>query len=293
MTGILTRALAIVVALVRPPLLASAATAAPETVYFKSADGQTEITGYLFKPATAGPHGAVVMLHGRAGPYSANVNQECALVSREAPSICNAGTLSKRHMMWGETWAARGYLALLPDSFGPRGKAHGFGRFTHDDPDRDDVNERTVRPFDAEGALSYLRTRRDVTPSRIFLQGWSNGGSTTLNVMIRQAAKPDGFRAALAFYPGCGRESLLKSSVTTTAPITMFLGSDDEEVSPAICQHTADRSREAGTRIDVTLYQGATHDFDDPGEKRQSVPGNAAAKEDAMARAIAVVEGMK
>jgi hypothetical protein len=46
MTGILTRALAIVVALVRPPLLASAATAAPETVYFKSADGQTEITGY-------------------------------------------------------------------------------------------------------------------------------------------------------------------------------------------------------------------------------------------------------
>jgi carboxymethylenebutenolidase len=289
MIGILTRALAVAF----PLLIASAAMAAPETVYFKSADGETEITGYLFRPATAGPHGAVVMLHGRAGPYSANVNKDCALVTREAPSICNAGSLSKRHMMWGEYWAARGYLALLPDSFGPRGKAHGFGRFSHDDPDRDDVNELTVRPLDAEGALAYLRARPDATPSRIFLQGWSNGGSTTLNVMIRQAAKPSGFRAALAFYPGCGKEALLKNAVTTTAPITMFLGSDDEEVSPVICQHVADRSRDAGTRIDVTMYQGATHDFDDPGEKRQSVPGNAAAKEDAMARAIGVVEGMK
>jgi dienelactone hydrolase len=289
MIGILTPALAVTF----PLLLASAAIAAPETVYFKSADGETEIIGYLFRPATAAPHGAVVMLHGRAGPYSANVNKDCALVSREAPSICNAGSLSKRHVMWGEYWAARGYLALLPDSFGPRGKAHGFGRFSHDDPDRDDVNERTVRPLDAEGALAYLRTRPDVMPNRIFLQGWSNGGSTTLNVMIRQAAKPSGFRAALVFYPGCGKEALLKNTVTTTAPIALFLGSDDEEVSPVICQHVADRSRDAGTKIDVTLYQGATHDFDDPGEKRQSVPGNVAAKEDAMMRAIAVVEGMK
>jgi dienelactone hydrolase len=289
MIGILTRAVAVTV----PLLLASAAMAAPETVYFKSADGQTELTGYLFKPATGGTHGAVVMLHGRAGVYSTNVNEDCALVTREAPSICNAGTLSKRHEMWGEAWAARGYFALLPDSFGPRGKAHGFGRFTHDDPDRDDVNELTVRPLDAEGALSYLRTRPDVTPNRIFLQGWSNGGSTTLNVMIRQAANPTGFRAALAFYPGCGREALLKNRVETSAPIAMFLGSDDEEVSPTICQHVADRSRNAGTAIDVTLYPGATHDFDNPGEKRQSVPGNAAAKEDAMARAIAVVEGMR
>jgi len=56
----------------------------------------------------------------------------------------------------------------------------------------------------------------------------------------------------------------------------MFLGASDEEVSPEICQHVADRSREAGTDIAVTLYPGATHDFDDPGEKRQAIPGNQA-----------------
>jgi dienelactone hydrolase len=271
----------------------AAAAAEPETVFFKSADDRTEIVGYLFKPQTAGPHSAIVLLHGRGGPYSINHNKDCTFVSRSVASACNAGTLSMRHRMWGEYWAERGYLALLPDSFGPRGKAHGFGRFTHDDPERDDVNEKTVRPLDAEGALAFLRSRDDVVANRIFLQGWSNGGSTTLNVMIRQGARTAGFRAALAFYPGCGSKALLAPVVSTTAPVAMFLGSDDEEVSPATCQHVAERSRAAGTNIDVTLYPGATHDFDDPGGKRQSVPGNQAAKQDAMQRAIAVVGGMR
>jgi dienelactone hydrolase len=228
--------LARVLACALPLLLPSASHAEPETVFFRSADGATEIVGYLFKPATPGPHPAIVMLHGRAGPYSANDNADCTFVSRGARSACNASALSRRHTMWGEFWAARGLLALLPDSFGPRGKAHGFGRFTHSDPERNDVNEKEVRPLDAEGALVFLRGRSDVARDRIFLQGWSNGGSTTLNVMIRQGTRVDGFRAALAFYPGCGREALLAPKVTTPAPITMFLGSDDEEVSPAICQ---------------------------------------------------------
>jgi dienelactone hydrolase len=271
---------------------AASAEAAPETVYFKSADGVTEIVGYLFRPAGSGPHPAVAMLHGRAGPYSANDNATCTTVARDVSSPCNAETLSKRHRMWGEYWAERGYLALLPDSFGPRGKAHGFGRDTHGDPEREGVNELTVRPSDAEGALSYLRGRSDVVANRIFLQGWSNGGSTALNVMIRQGAQ-GGFRAALVFYPGCGREALLENAVATSAPLTLFLGSDDEEVNPEICQHVAQRSIDAGTAVFVAFYPGATHDFDDPGEKRQSVPGNATAKDDAMKQAIAIVERIR
>jgi dienelactone hydrolase len=285
--------LAWVLACALPLLFSSPSRAEPETVFFRSADGVTDIVGYLFKPATPGPHAAIVLLHGRAGPYSANDNAECTFVSRGKKSACNASTLSKRHVMWGEFWAARGVVALLPDSFGPRGKAHGFGRFSHGDPDRDDVNEKTVRPLDAEGALEFLRSRNDVARDRIFLQGWSNGGSTALNVMNRQGVRGGGFRAALAFYPGCGREALLASKLATSAPITMFLGSDDEEVSPVICQQVAQRSIEAGTPIVVASYPGATHDFDDPGQRRQSVPGNVAAKADAMARAAAMVEKTK
>jgi dienelactone hydrolase len=271
-------------------LAATPVRAEPEVVYFMSADGVTEIAGYLFKPAAAGPRPAIVLLHGRSGPYSINVNRDCGFVSRKVASPCNAATLSKRHVMWGEFWAARGVLALLPDSFGPRGKAHGFGRFTHGDPDRDAVNEKTVRPLDAEGALSYLRGRADVAANGISLQGWSNGGSTALNVAIRQGAS-SGFRAALAFYPGCGREALLENTVTTSMPLSMFLAAGDEEVSPENCQRVAQRSIDAGTKATVTLYPGATHDFDDPGAKRQKVPGNQAAKADALARAAAVVDG--
>jgi carboxymethylenebutenolidase len=272
-------------------LAAAPARAAPETVFFKSADGTTEIVAYLFKPSGAAPHPAVVMLHGRGGPYSANDNANCSFVVRGKSSPCNASTLSKRHMMWGEFWAARGVLAILPDSFGPRGKAYGFGRFTHDDPDRDSVNEKTVRPLDAEGALAYLAARRDVDGARIVLQGWSNGGSTALNTMIRQGAK-GGFRAAFAFYPGCSREALLEETVLTSVPTMMLLGSSDNEVSPVICRHIAERSIAAGAALDLTIYPGATHDFDDPGEKRQEVPGNQAAKAESMAKAAAFVAGL-
>ena len=98
----------------------------------------------------------------------------------------------------------------------PRGKARGIARGTHDASDRDDVNERTVRPLDAEGALAYLRSRKDVVASRIVLQGWSNGGSTALNVMIRRGTK-DGFRAMLGFHPGCGPKSLVADNISTNA----------------------------------------------------------------------------
>jgi dienelactone hydrolase len=268
---------------------ATSVRAEPATVYFPSADGTTRLVGYLFMPTTPGPHPAVVLLHGRGGPYSAPAKKNCTLVAEGTPSDCSAATLSKRHQSWGEYWAAHGYLALLPDSFGPRNKGHGFARFTHDDPDRDDVNERTVRPLDAEGALKYLQTRQDVTPSHIFLQGWSNGGSTTLNVMYRQAqTSSPGFRAALAFYPGCGSRALISQDYKTVAPMTVFLASDDEEVSPIVCHRVLDAAAANGSPLTLVDYAGATHDFDDPGKKRQSVPANATAREDVLKRAAEI-----
>ena len=55
-------------------LLIAGAAAEPQTVYFRSADGRTDIVAYLFRPSSAGPAPAVVMLHGRGGPYSSNDN---------------------------------------------------------------------------------------------------------------------------------------------------------------------------------------------------------------------------
>src|SRR5205085_12518151 len=88
---------------------------------------------------------AVVMMHGRAGPYSSAAN-----------GVYDASTLSKRHQEWGHIWAQQGYLAILVDGFGPRGYPQGFPRFSYDSRP-ETLNEVTVRPLDAYGALTYRR----------------------------------------------------------------------------------------------------------------------------------------
>ena len=136
---------------------ALAQSALPDRVTFPSLDGHTELVGYVYAPS-AGSGGstatksapAVVMMHGRAGAYSSLANGKY-----------DATTISKRHQMWGELWAAQGYVAILVDGFGPRGYPHGFPRFSYDErPEA--LNEVTVRPLDAYGAINYLRTRNDV-----------------------------------------------------------------------------------------------------------------------------------
>jgi len=250
----------------------AAHASAPERVAFLSNDGTTTLTGYLFLPdaSAAQKRPAIVMMHGRAGAYSSRAN-----------GVYDASTLSKRHQAWGALWASQGYVALMVDGFGPRGYAQGFARFSYDSRPAA-LNEVTVRPLDAAGALAYLRTRRDVDGARIGLQGWSNGGSATLATM----AAPNGFAAALAFYPACGLKGAFDAGYKPAAPVRVFIGTADEEVSPKRCADLVAASRAAGGDIDIELYAGATHGFDDPSTKRQRVQANAAATEDAVEKAV-------
>ena len=252
----------------------------PERVTFPSQDGKTTLVGYLFLPRThTGRVPAVVMMHGRAGPYSSRANR-----------IYDASTLSKRHKAWGELWAAQGYVALLVDGFGPRGYPTGFGRHSYDSRPAE-LNEVTIRPLDAYGALTWLRTRPDVDGARIGLQGWSNGGSATLAAMAAGSgfnpASHTGFTAALAFYPACGlKDAFRETGYKPYAPLLVLMGAADEEVSPKRCEKLVNDSRAAGGAIEIRLYPGAEHGFDDPGKKRQRVEANAEATDDAIARAV-------
>jgi dienelactone hydrolase len=258
--------------------VAARADTLPERVSFPSADGRTTILGYLFLPerSSAGRLPAVVMMHGRAGAYSTN-----------AKGRYDASTLSRRHAAWGTLWAAHGYIALLVDGFGPRGYPQGFPRFSYDARPAE-LNEVTVRPLDAYGALAYLRTRPDVADDRVGLQGWSNGGSATLAAMTVSSPNPTpgGFRAALVFYPGCGLRGQFDNGYLPYAPVEVLHGTADEEVSPRVCGRLVDRSRAAGGAIDIQFYSGATHGFDDPGSKRRSNPANVVATEDAVQRSL-------
>jgi carboxymethylenebutenolidase len=256
--------------------------ALPERVTFPSADGRTTLIGYVYASGDTGKERgpAVVMMHGRAGAYSSL-----------ARGRYDASTLSQRHQMWGRLWAQQGYTAVLVDGFGPRDYWSGFGRGTYSSRP-DDVNEVTVRPLDAYGALAYLRTRSDVRADRIGLQGWSNGASATLATMapdapgIGEHTPAAGFRAALAFYPACDLRHRFDGGLKPYAPVRVLQGADDEEVSPRVCQRLVERSRAQAGEIELILYPGATHDFDDPGNKRQSVEANASAKADAVMQAL-------
>lgn len=272
------RASSVVLSLLVVAASSGRAHADAETVHFQSEDGTTRLVGYLFRPAGGGRHAAVVLLHGRAGPYS-------SLAKRRY----DASTLSKRHKEWGAFWAAHGYVALLVDSFGPRGFAGGFGRGSYSERPSE-VSEQTVRPLDAYGALRYLRSRSDVDPARVGVQGWSNGGMTVLVTMsarapgIRNPSPETGFRAALALYPGCRMEAV-RGDYRPYAPLTMLIAGSDEEVSPEACETFAKKAKEGGADLHFHVYPGAEHNFDDPGRKKQSVPANERATEDAMRRA--------
>jgi carboxymethylenebutenolidase len=247
------------------------------TVHFPSKDGKTRLNGYLWMPQGEGPFPAVVMLHGRAGSYST-----------AAKGVYDASTLTQRHRSWGEFWAARGYLALHVDSFGPRGYAQGFA--IHSYKNRPEaVSEQTVRPLDAYGALQYLRSRSDVIAARIGVQGWSNGGMTVLAAMggatpgIAQPNPQSGFHAALALYPGCREQE--KQDYVPYAPLLMLLAAEDEEVSPVVCRRFGERVMARGGKLEFVVYPGAQHSFDDPGSRKQANEANRAATIDARQRA--------
>lgn len=268
---------------VRPAVLRAEEGPTPERVTFPSADGRTTLVGYLFRPeieaGTRVP--AVVMMHGRGGAYSDRAN-----------GVYTAATLSLRHKAWGREWSKAGFIAILVDGFGPRGYPQGFPRFSYDQRP-EELSETSVRPLDAYGALAYLRSRPDVAPDRIGLQGWSNGGSAAIAAMSREApgitspTPQTGFAAALAFYPACGLKGQFDDRpFLPYAPTRVFHGSADEEVSYKRCVALAERSRESGGDVQIKIYQGATHSFDSPSRKRQKVDANADATEDATERSL-------
>ncbi len=257
--------------LLAPPLFASAALAAPERVSFPSRDGRTALIGYVFQPV--GPRGrlpAVVMLHGRGGAYSSTAN-----------GVYEETTLSARHRLWGERLAAEGFLAILVDDFGPLGYPGGFpsGSYKQRPPQFDEVH---VRPLHAYGALDYLRTRDDVDEERIGLMGWSNGASAALVAVAQEGGAEreqiGRFKAAVAMYPGCGlRGHFERVGYRPYAPVRVHSGTNDQEVSPDLCWRFVERSRGAGSDVALSLHAGATHGFDTPTARVQSLGTNARA----------------
>jgi dienelactone hydrolase len=194
------------------------------------------------RPEGAGPFPAVVLLHG-----------------------CHGVSASTRD--WAHWFGARGYVALIVDSWRPRGIRDGCT------PGQDIPN--TERFDDAVGALRWLHTRGYVDPRRVGVMGWSNGGLFAMAVVngpslerarVRGVALPEpGFVASVAMYPG-GCYSLVEERVVR--PLLLLIGDADDWTLPSECARMVDAMRARGADTSLVLYPGAVHYFDVVGQSR-------------------------
>jgi dienelactone hydrolase len=204
------------------------------------------LRGHEVRPRGSGPFPAVVLMHG------------CHGVSRSTHE-------------WAEWLGQRGYVALVVDSWTPRGIVDGCV------PGPEIAN--TERFDDAVGALRWLASRGYVDRRRVGIMGWSNGGVFAMAAVngpsLERARRrgveisEPGFAAAVALYPG-GCYSLVDERVVR--PLLLLIGDADDWTLPGECARMVEAMRGRGADATIVLYPGAVHYFDVVGQPRTVLP---------------------
>lgn len=211
----------------------------------------TPLLGYLTRPQGDGPFPAVVLMHGCGGLH-AHVRD-----------------------VWPERLASWGYAVLVVDSFTTRNIENSCKTYLPE------------RVFDAYGALDFLSKQGFVDPSRVALMGFSAGGISTLEatkVEGNEQLMDEKFKAAVAYYPVCAvHES------DATVPTLILVGALDDWSPAERCRKRIANLSGKGPPVELNVYPGARHDFDDEAMTRpKTVFGhveeyNAAAAEQSIA----------
>jgi dienelactone hydrolase len=210
----------------------------------------------VMKPDGPGPFPAVVIMHDCSG---------LGVRSSGAPA------------RWGRELVGRGYVVLIPDSFGTRGFPDGV--CTNAAPRRTDVSPAN-RARDAYAALAHARTLPFVDGRRVGLMGGSHGGSATLASMLASESESDplakdkraGFAAAVALYPACAPAPRVWQYASDVyrplAPLLILIGEKDDWTPAEACRRLAEAAQKAGYPVAIKVYPGAHHSFDSPNPVR-------------------------
>ena len=190
------------------------------------------LNGEVRKPDGTGPFPAAVLLHGCSGINDAQRAMANQLVKQ-------------------------GYVALIVDSFSPRGFYNGVCGTSN-------VGFKT-RAQDGYGALEYLKGLPYVDSKRIALIGWSHGAISALEAVNRVNRENfpkeanHRFRAVVAFYPVC---SYVSHPRIFDVDVLLMIGDRDDWALPMECESMI-KGVESGSRpVDYVVYPGATHSFD-------------------------------
>ena len=224
-------------------------------------------------PASGWP--GIVMLHGSTGLYLTDAEDECS------------ETLQDQFRIWGDTLTSRGYAVIMPASFYSRGFCDWTKTKTV--PRKyDDVERLVTRTFDTAAAAEWMCEDDRVDCSRLAVFGFSNGASTALLSMqddltiaddarLRDLDGVMSFVGGVAYYPGCGLESQLASSLDSSrvdeyyyphAPVWVPHAEKDkllercEEVRDPQVDVVAEERGVSEDMFELEVYADAKHGFD-------------------------------
>ena len=250
-------------------VLACAHASAQELLKLKV--GELELTAHWYAASGGGKSAPVIIaLHGCAGMLARN------------------GKPSPRNRDYATLLNQQGWHVMFIDSLTGRGYDNVCGR-----------SRTTVMPqdrvADVQAAVAQLAKMPAVDSKRIGILGWSHGGSASLLSNAEGVAYEVQPKAAVAFYPGCGADTVPRHW-KPAAPMLMQLGGSDDWTNPVPCQKWAAQWPE---RITQDTYEGEGHAFDSGtpqralqipagsgGTRTVHIGGNGAANEQARQRMI-------
>jgi dienelactone hydrolase len=163
---------------------------------------------------------------------------------------------------WAYWVQGEGYVALVVDSFSPRGTTNVC---------RDGRNPTMQEvAADAFGALRYLRSLPFVDAERVGVMGWSYGAGASLlasragyRFLDRSEPNGKGFQAAVAFYPPCQL-----AGTDTATPLLMLLAGADDWTPTYGCISIGEVLQRENRPVRWVVYPNASHAFDQPGPPR-------------------------
>ena len=200
-----------------------------ETVSYKSSDDT--VTGYLALPDSPGPHPAIVVVHEWWG-----LND---WVKEQAQRFAN-----------------QGYAALAVDLY--RGKSASNPDEAHELM-RGMPHDRALR--DLKAAFDYLASRPGVDKDKIGSVGWCMGGGYSLEL----AENEPKLAACAVNYGALPTDPALIQKIR--APVLGNFGAEDHGIPPDAVHAFEKGMRDAGKTIDVKIYDGAGHAFENPNNK--------------------------
>ncbi|MGO9640768.1 MAG: dienelactone hydrolase family protein [Candidatus Acidiferrales bacterium] len=197
-----------------------------QTVEYKS--GNDTVRAYLVIPDSPGRHPGIVVIHEYWG-----LND---WVKEQAQKL-----------------AEQGYVALAIDLY--------RGAVATDPDDASELmrsvpHDQAVR--DLEAAYNYLAARPEVDKSRIGSIGWCMGGGLSLQLAIHEPK----LTACVVNYGAMPTDPADIARIQ--APVLGNFGADDRGITPDAVHAFESAMKAAGKSVDLKIYDGAGHAFENP-----------------------------